>query len=109
MAQPSLTKFLQHLELELGTRLFDRKTRGMELTSAGESFLRHARQIEAEYKYAVEEIAATKQGGLPILRIGAGPLYHMLHIPRVLRRLVEEFPKTRIDVLAGSTRSCCQC
>jgi DNA-binding transcriptional LysR family regulator len=76
----------------------------MELTSAGQSFLRHARRIEAEYKYAVEEIAAAKQGGLPVLRIGAGPLYHMLHIPRVLRHLVEEFPKTRIDVLAGINR-----
>ena len=38
---------------------------------------------------------------MPVLRIGAGPLYHMLHIPRVLRTLVEEFPSTRIDVLAA--------
>ncbi|WP_293862812.1 LysR family transcriptional regulator [uncultured Alsobacter sp.] len=101
LAQPSLTKFLQRLEAELGTRLFVRRTRGMELTSAGESFLRHARRIEAEYRFAVEEIAATKNGGLPVLRIGAGPLYHMLHIPRVLRTLMEEFPGTRIDVVAG--------
>lgn len=101
LAQPSLTKFLQRLEAELGTKLFVRRTRGMELTGAGESFLRHARRIEAEYRFAVEEIAATRNGGLPVLRIGAGPLYHMLHIPRVLRTLMEEFPGTRIDVLAG--------
>lgn len=101
LAQPSLTKFLQRLETELGTKLFVRRTRGMELTSAGESFLRHARRIEAEYKFAVEEIAASHHGGLQVLRIGAGPLYHMLHIPRVLRMLVEEFPGTRIDVLAA--------
>jgi DNA-binding transcriptional LysR family regulator len=101
LAQPSLTKFLQRLETELGTRLFVRRTRGMELTSSGESFLRHARRIEAEYRFAVEEIAANRHGGLPVLRIGAGPLYHMLHIPRVLRHLVAEFPGTRIDVLAA--------
>lgn len=100
LAQPSLTKFLQRLETELGARLFERKMRGMELTSFGETFLVHARRIEAEYKFAVEEIAAMRQGGLPVLRIGAGPLYHMLHVPNALNRLVREFPGTRIDVFA---------
>lgn len=99
-AQPSLTKFLQRLEKELGTRLFDRKMRGMELTSFGETFLLHARRIEAEYKFAVEELAAMRQGGLPVLRIGAGPLYHMLHVPNALSSLVRQFPGTRIEVYA---------
>ena len=99
-AQPSLTKFLQRLEKELGARLFDRKLRGMELTSFGQTFLVHARRIEAEYKFAIEELAAMQKGGLPVLRIGAGPLYHMLHVPNALSSLVREFPGTRIDVFA---------
>lgn len=99
-AQPSLTKFLQRLEKELGARLFERKLRGMELTSFGQTFLVHARRIEAEYKFAVEELAAMRKGGLPVLRIGAGPLYHMLHVPAALSTLVREFPGTRIDVFA---------
>ena len=84
LAQPSLTKFLQRLETELGARLFERKTRGIELTTFGEKFLVRARRIEAEYRFAFEEIAAMKHGGLPVLRIGAGPLYHMLHVPNAL-------------------------
>lgn len=100
LAQPSLTKFLQRLEKEVGGQLFVRKIRGMELTPFGKVFLTHARRIEAEYKFATEEIAAMKYGGLPHLRIGAGPLYHMLHLPNALTKLVMEFPGTRIDVLA---------
>lgn len=105
LAQPSLTKFLQRLELELGARLFERRTRGMELTAFGESFLGHARRIEAEYNFAVEEITAMRRGGLPILRIGAGPLYHMLHLPIALKTLVKEFPGTRLDVIADINRT----
>lgn len=102
LAQPSLSKFLQRLEVEVGAKLFDRKMRGMELTSFGRAFLERARMIEAEYKFAVEEIKAMKRGGLPLLRIGAGPLYHMLHLPNALTRLVDEFPGTRIDVYADN-------
>ena len=102
LAQPSLSKFLQRLEVEVGARLFERKMRGMELTSFGRAFLERARMIEAEYKFAVEEIAAMKRGGLPVLRVGAGPLYHMLHLPNALTRLVDEFPGTRIDVYADN-------
>lgn len=105
LAQPSLTKFLQRLERELGARLFERRTRGMELTAFGESFLGHARRIEAEYKFAVEEITAMQRGGLPVLRIGAGPLYHMLHVPVALQTLVREFPGTRLDVIADINRT----
>jgi DNA-binding transcriptional LysR family regulator len=105
LAQPSLTKFLKRLELELGAKLFERRTRGMELTAFGESFLGHARRIEAEYKFAVEEISAMRRGGLPVLRIGAGPLYHMLHLPMALQVLVREFPGTRLDVIADINRT----
>ena len=38
-------------------------------------------------------------GGLPILRIGAGPLYHMLHIPIALRTIVHR--QGHYDVQAG--------
>lgn len=102
LAQPSLTKFLQRLERELGAKLFERRMRGMELSSFGKAFLVHARRIEAEYKFATEEIAAMKHGGVPLLRIGAGPLYHMLHLPNALTGLVREFPGTRIDVFADN-------
>jgi DNA-binding transcriptional LysR family regulator len=104
LAQPSLSKFLQRLEKEVGAKLFERKMRGMELTSFGQAFLARARRIEAEYKFATEEIAAMKHGGLPHLRIGAGPLYHMLHLPNALTSLVREFPGTRIEVFAENNR-----
>ena len=50
-AQPSLSRQIRDLELEIGAQLLIRSTRGIELTAAGRAFLDHARlalsQVEA--------------------------------------------------------------
>src|SRR5271170_981663 len=50
-AQPSLSRQIRALELEVGTPLMTRRARGIELTAAGRAFLDHARlalsQVEA--------------------------------------------------------------
>src|SRR5712675_1652454 len=50
-AQPSLSRQIRDLELEVGTPLMVRRARGIELTAAGRAFLDHARlalsQVEA--------------------------------------------------------------
>src|ERR1700733_3960099 len=50
-AQPSLSRQIRDLELEVGVTLLERGARGVELTAAGRTFLDHARlallQVEA--------------------------------------------------------------
>src|ERR1700740_3254362 len=50
-AQPSLSRQIRDLELEVGVKLLERHARGIELTGAGRVFLDHARlallQVEA--------------------------------------------------------------
>lgn len=100
LAQPSLTKMLARLERELGVRLFDRLPRGMALTDYGERLYQRARTIEQEYRFAREEMAALKNGHRQALRVGAGPLYHLVHAPRVLEVMLEEFPETQLELVA---------
>src|ERR1700743_909656 len=50
-AQPSLSRQIRDLEMEVGVKLLERGARGIELTPAGRTFLDHARrallQVEA--------------------------------------------------------------
>src|SRR5215467_4882792 len=52
-AQPSLSRQIRDLELEIGVKLLERKARGIALTAAGRVFLDHARlalmQIEVAW------------------------------------------------------------
>ncbi|OWJ82241.1 LysR substrate-binding domain-containing protein [Haematobacter missouriensis] len=59
IAQPALSRQVRLLEQELGTRLFSRHGRGMQLTEAGQELILHARQIMRE----LEAIRSLPFGG----------------------------------------------
>jgi LysR family hca operon transcriptional activator len=61
-AQPSLSRQLRDLELEVGTQLLDRTSRGVTLTPAGQVFLDHARLALAQ---AAEAVAAARRVSRP--------------------------------------------
>lgn len=61
-AQPSLSRQLRDLEMEVGAQLFTRRARGIDLTPAGRAFLDHARLSLAQ---ANEAIAAARRAARP--------------------------------------------
>ncbi len=100
LTQPSLTKRLANLEDELGTQLFLRHRRGMDLTAAGRMFLARASRIEQEYLQVNEELQALSEAGLDVLRIGAGPLFHLRYVAPLFARLRARFPALTLNLFA---------
>ena len=73
ISQPTLTRSIQLLEKTVGERLFDRTSRSILPTQAGDIILKHARIILSSSKAMQEEIGR-HQGILEgSLSIGAGP------------------------------------
>ncbi|WP_421998566.1 LysR family transcriptional regulator [Reyranella sp.] len=60
VAQSALSRQIQKLEEDLGVPLFQRHARGVELTSAGEIFLRHARSSLRQEERVRSELDALK-------------------------------------------------
>ena len=61
-APSSASHRLQQLESALGTPLFLRKARGVQLTRAGEALLRHARQVFAQLEQMHADLAPFARG-----------------------------------------------
>ena len=66
LSQPPLTRSVQALERSLGLRLFDRTTRRVALTPAGESFMPDARRILRQVIQARQKAYAIAQPTRPL-------------------------------------------
>jgi LysR family hca operon transcriptional activator len=102
-AQPSLSRQLRDLELEVGAQLFTRRARGIELTSAGRAFLDHARLALAQ---ASEAIAAARRAARPAkasFAVGFLTGQEVDWLPRVTQILRAELPS--IDFRVASLYS----
>jgi len=70
ISQPPLSQQIRDLEEEVGTRLFERSSRNVELTEAGADFLNHARMILGQVEHAAHQARAIGSGQVGTLNIG---------------------------------------
>jgi LysR family transcriptional regulator, salicylic acid-responsive activator of bsdBCD len=102
MAQPPLSQRLKELENELGTELFSRKGRTLELTEAGKLFYRRARDILRAVDASKAEVIRASSLAGPALRIGLSPTCRSPWLSR-FNRLQGEFPDRQIGLVVGDS------
>ncbi len=73
VSQPAASRQIDALESELGVVLFERKGRGIRLTSHGEYLLRQSRLVLTEADSLRQRAQVLKKGRTGILRLGATP------------------------------------
>lgn len=69
IAQPSLSAAVRQLERQVGTPLFDRDNRHVELTPAGRALLPHAREALAAADRGARAARAAAKGTIEVMRI----------------------------------------
>ncbi len=95
IVQSGLSAAIRALETELGTSLFIRNTRRVELSAAGEVFLPEARRILAALRTAKHSLSAVRTGASGRIVISTvQSLASLLDIPRIL----QDFSRTNPDV-----------
>ncbi|MFJ6065448.1 LysR family transcriptional regulator [Streptomyces tendae] len=103
VVQSALSHQVARLEQELGTRLFERTTRRVRLTPAGEAFLPAARQCLAAAERAVAEVAAAVGEVRGQLRVGVISSVAAVDIPRALRDFRRRYPQVRVSLRVGAS------
>ncbi|MFI9413841.1 LysR family transcriptional regulator [Nocardia gamkensis] len=73
IAQPPLSQRIRRLETDLGARLFDRGSRRVELTEAGQILLAESRDLLARWERTKTLVGKAHRGEMDAVRIGVPP------------------------------------
>jgi DNA-binding transcriptional LysR family regulator len=103
ISQPPLSQQIAALEAELGCRLLERTRRRVELTPAGEAFLRDARAMLAELDVAVSTARAIDAGQAGVLRVGFVGSALLSIVPAAVQRFRRARPDVEIELRERST------
>jgi DNA-binding transcriptional LysR family regulator len=96
LAPSSASHRLSQLEAALGTPLFSRHARGLTPTAAGESLLRHARQIFAQLEQMHADLAPHASGLYSQVTVFANTNAINCFLPGDLGDFLREHPRVRV-------------
>jgi len=105
VSQPALSRTIRLLEEELGTRLFDRNSRNVSLTAAGEAMLPIVERLTADFDHAFSELSLTFSGVRGRVVIGALPSIAASTLPGIIASFMKSHPQVDIllrDSLSGT-------
>ena len=102
LSQPAVSHQIALLEDEVGVRLFNRASRRVSPTVAGEVFLEEARRILAAVDRARERMEAVARGAVGRIRLGATPTPGLHLLPPLLASYRKEHPSYDLRFEIGS-------
>jgi len=86
------------LEGALRAKLFERRTSGAKLTSAGERFLKAAEEMESAFLHAQGEVSNIDVDLAGDVRVGAPDGFSTYYLAGALKPFVEKHPKLRLQL-----------
>ncbi|MBV8745389.1 MAG: LysR family transcriptional regulator [Xanthobacteraceae bacterium] len=101
LAQPALTRSVRELERELGAPLFERRARGMLLTTMGEAFVRRAQAVLSEVRRASDEVEQLHGGTRGSVVVGLSIAAHLTLLPGALSPFRKRYPGLQLRLIEG--------
>ncbi|TWC69600.1 LysR family transcriptional regulator [Herbaspirillum sp. SJZ099] len=102
ISQPALSRRIENLEHALQERLFNRTTRRVSLTRAGEIFLTHALAVLEELDIAMKNVEQGTVHRREHVTVACIPSVATRVLPRVLRKFSLQHPNVRVKVIDES-------
>lgn len=96
IAQPPLSNQIKRFEKELGVLLFERTSRGVRMTEAGELLLEEARRIFVQVEGTLRVVRRVGHGEVGRLTLGFVPSASNELLPPILRAFGDRFPEVEL-------------
>lgn len=96
IAQPSLSRQIQLLEQQLGSPLFRRTRRQVQLTPVGQVFLEQAKLTLDQHARGIETVRNAAQRQLDVMSIAFEPCATFHGLLEVVQKFAQCYPKTRL-------------
>jgi DNA-binding transcriptional LysR family regulator len=105
LSQPALSRSIQAIEEELDTALFDRTTRDVQTTPAGQMVVLRARRVLFETRALVRDIDLMKNHEVGSVSFGAGPYPAAMLLSAALDELAHSYPKIRVNAMVDQWKN----
>ncbi|MCW8825965.1 MAG: LysR family transcriptional regulator [Gammaproteobacteria bacterium] len=108
LTQPAISKRIATLESQLGTSLFDRIGRQIQLTEAGRALLPRAQKIINEVEDSRRAIANLSNRVEGKLSIGTSHHIGLHRLPPILRQYIQRYPDVELDLHFMDSEEACR-
>ena len=102
VSQPSLTKYIQRLEKQVGTPLFDRSTNPMRLNDAGRVYYEYLLDCAAAKQRMLGKLDQVDRLQRGTLHLGMPSFCAQCYLARVLPSFQKQYPGVRVELLEAS-------
>lgn len=103
VTHPALGQQIRKLEDELGVQLFERHSRGVRVSSAGQRLAVHARDIAERFKLARQDMTAFSDSPTGRVRVGVTPSLGRALVPNLLEFCSDRYPDLALHFVQGFT------
>lgn len=104
MSKALVSKYLGAVEQQLGVRLFNRSTRRLAITEAGNRYYESALPLLEEFGELVDRVSGDESNPRGLLRISAPVTFGELTLGRLLPKFQRLYPDIRIDLQLSNNR-----
>ncbi len=99
ISQPSLSVMIQKVEEDVGVPLFDRTSKPIRLTEAGQEYIKATEEMLHIEKAFSNYLEACQQLQTGSLTIGSNQLLSSLVLPRYIGQFLTQYPNIRLNLI----------
>ncbi len=99
ISQPSLSVMIHRIEEEVGVPLFDRTSKPIRLTEAGQEYIKATEEMMHIEKAFENYLEACQELQTGTLTIGSNQLLSSLILPRYIGKFISQYPNIRLNLV----------